>query len=154
MWQAPRVRCAFRALATLAALLLFPAFAQAHGRFPEAGAIIFHPTDPQMIVARTSYGLLVTRDGGRLHARPMAPRAKKDEHAIYFLSDARSAKDHEIADTPEVAVTVIAGADYVAVSGNAHAIRDAALAAKLWTPFDKAFWNDANDPNIRVLARR
>lgn len=103
------------------------------------------------ILEGASVCMLVTRDAGRLHARPMAPRAKKEDHAIYFLTDARSAKDQEIADTPEVAITAMSGSNYVAVSGSAESLRDAALATKLWTAFDKAFWVDANDPNIRVL---
>ena len=52
------------ALALVAILCCSSETAKAHGRFPEAGFLVFHPTDPAMIVARTSYGLLVTRDGG------------------------------------------------------------------------------------------
>lgn len=38
--------------------------ALAHGRFPEAGYITFHPSDPNTIVVRTSFGLLVSHDAG------------------------------------------------------------------------------------------
>ena len=113
-----------------------------------------HNTDADRIweiLEAASVCMLVTRDGERLHARPMAPRANKAEHAIYFLTDARSAKDHEVMELPDVAITVMQGSDYVAVGGKAQSIRDAALAARLWSAFDKAFWDDANDPNIRVL---
>jgi photosystem II stability/assembly factor-like uncharacterized protein len=38
--------------------------AQAHGRFPATGQIAFHPADPSRIVARTTFGLLLSDDGG------------------------------------------------------------------------------------------
>ncbi|MBW2465649.1 MAG: hypothetical protein JRH11_28650 [Deltaproteobacteria bacterium] len=38
--------------------------AQAHGRFPATGEVAFHPTDPNVILLRTTFGLLATDDGG------------------------------------------------------------------------------------------
>ena len=38
--------------------------AQAHGRFPATGEVAFHPTDPDVILLRTTFGLLATDDGG------------------------------------------------------------------------------------------
>jgi hypothetical protein len=39
-----------------------PAFA--NGRFPASNQIVFSPTDPNLIVARTTYGILPSRDNG------------------------------------------------------------------------------------------
>lgn len=55
-----------RLLATLLVLLVpsFPARVLANGRFPESNAFFFAPRDPQLIVLRTSFGLLVSHDRG------------------------------------------------------------------------------------------
>jgi MYXO-CTERM domain-containing protein len=41
-----------------------PAFG--HGRFPEAGQIVVDPSDPATIYVRTTYGLLSSRDAGKV----------------------------------------------------------------------------------------
>lgn len=51
------------ALLTLSALAL-PSPALAHGRPAFIGAIAFHPTDPDTIVARATFGLVLTEDHG------------------------------------------------------------------------------------------
>ena len=38
--------------------------AQAHGRFPNAGLVVRHPTDANRLVVRSTYGLLHSDDGG------------------------------------------------------------------------------------------
>jgi hypothetical protein len=39
--------------------------ATANGRFPAANQIVFSPTDPNLVIARTTYAILPSRDGGR-----------------------------------------------------------------------------------------
>jgi hypothetical protein len=46
------------------AILLHSSPAAANGRFPEANQIVFSPTDPNLIVLRTTYGILPSRDNG------------------------------------------------------------------------------------------
>lgn len=48
---------------SLAALAL-PATARANGRFPEANQLVFSPNDPNHVVLRVTFGLLVSRDRG------------------------------------------------------------------------------------------
>jgi hypothetical protein len=38
--------------------------ASAHGTLPQTREIVFHPTDPNVIVVRTSFGLVVSEDAG------------------------------------------------------------------------------------------
>lgn len=38
---------------------------KAHGRFPETHGVTFHPTDPLVIVAGSTFGPVITRDGGQ-----------------------------------------------------------------------------------------
>jgi hypothetical protein len=47
------------------ALLLSSAPAAANGRFPAANQIVFSPADPDLVVLRTSYGILPSRDDGK-----------------------------------------------------------------------------------------
>jgi hypothetical protein len=56
-----------KTLAILAggAFLFVSSPAAANGRFPLANQIVFSPTDPQLIVLRTSYGILPSHDNGK-----------------------------------------------------------------------------------------
>jgi len=53
-------------LALLALLLFFGLVpsAEANGRFPASNSVVFHPTDPNTIVVRVTFGLLVSKDAG------------------------------------------------------------------------------------------
>jgi photosystem II stability/assembly factor-like uncharacterized protein len=51
-------------IALLAVGLLRAAPARANGRFPSSNQIVFSPSDPNLIVLRATFGILVSRDGG------------------------------------------------------------------------------------------
>jgi hypothetical protein len=53
------------AAALAAAFVLVARSAGANGRFPESNQIIFAPHDPTLIVARTTYAILPSRDNGQ-----------------------------------------------------------------------------------------
>jgi hypothetical protein len=53
------------ALLAACAAVLFAAKTAANGRFPAANQIVVDPSDPSHIVVRTTYGLLVSQDGGQ-----------------------------------------------------------------------------------------
>ena len=40
------------------------------------------------LIKKIGFAMLVTRDGSKLRARPMAAYVERDHNAIYFLSDA------------------------------------------------------------------
>jgi hypothetical protein len=46
------------------ALVLVPLSAAANGSFPAAGQLVVDPADPMHILVRTTFGMVVTRDGG------------------------------------------------------------------------------------------
>ncbi|MCS6902538.1 MAG: hypothetical protein NZX77_22610, partial [Polyangiaceae bacterium] len=46
-------------------LLTAPVPALANGRFPAANQLVVHPTDPQQILVRVTFGVLLSRDGGQ-----------------------------------------------------------------------------------------
>jgi hypothetical protein len=60
----PRLRCRQLRCVVAAACLLSPEPAFAKGRFPESNEIIFSPSDPNLVIARTTYGILQSRDNG------------------------------------------------------------------------------------------
>ena len=105
------------------------------------------------LAERIGICMFITWDGERQRARPLAAHVKRDEHALYFLSDVEGHKDNEIEKFPTVS---LAFADtrrvkYVAITGKAAISNDRAQIKDLWNPWAKAWWNSADDPNIRVI---
>jgi general stress protein 26 len=105
------------------------------------------------LMKKIGFAMLVTRDGNKLRARPMSAHLERDENAIYFLTDARRHKDEEIARDPNVNLSFAdpGSQKYVAVSGIAAISNDRARIKQLFSTPAKAWWDSAEDPNIRVL---
>lgn len=105
------------------------------------------------LMKKIGFAMLVTRDGDKLRARPMSAYLQRDENAIYFLADARRHKDEEIAQNPSVNLSFAdAGSQkYVSVTGIAAVSNDRARIKELFSTAAKAWWNSADDPNIRIL---
>lgn len=97
--------------------------------------------------------MLSTRTGDHIRARPMSAHVEPMENAIYFLTDARSAKDSEVETRPEVGLAFSDpdGQKYVSVSGTAVVSNDRNRIRELWSTPAKAWWDSADDPDIRVL---
>lgn len=97
--------------------------------------------------------MLATRDGERLHARPMGAFVRREENAIHFLADVRRHKDDEIRAYPQVCVAFAetGGQKYVSVSGRAEVSNDRGKIRELWSIPAKIWWDSAEDPNIRVI---
>ncbi len=106
------------------------------------------------LMEKIGVAMFVTHgDGDGMRARPMAAHVKPDENAIYFLTDADAAKDHEV---DENAAICIAFSDpkankFVSVSGEAQVTNDRAKIKDLWSTWAKAYWDSADDPSIRLL---
>ena len=105
------------------------------------------------LMDKIGFAMLVTRDGDKLRARPMSAHTERDNNAVYFLTDARRHKDDEIASNPSINLSFAdAGAQkYVSLSGTAVVSNDRAKIKELWSTPAKAWWDSAEDPNIRVL---
>ncbi|WP_274423610.1 pyridoxamine 5'-phosphate oxidase family protein [Chelativorans sp. YIM 93263] len=97
--------------------------------------------------------MLVSRDGIDLRARPMAAFLDRDTHLIYFLTDAESHKDEELADDPHVAMAFAdtGSQAYLSVTGTAEVTNDREKIRQLWSTPAKAWWKSPDDPSIRVL---
>jgi general stress protein 26 len=105
------------------------------------------------LMKKIGFAMLVTRDGDKLRARPMSAYLERENNAIYFLTDARRHKDDEIARNPGVNLSFAdaGNQNYVSVTGTAVVSNDRAKIKELFTTTAKAWWDSAEDPNIRVL---
>jgi general stress protein 26 len=105
------------------------------------------------LMKKIGFAMLVTHDGDKLRARPMHACLERENNAIYFLADARRHKDEEIARNPGVNLSFADAGDqkYVSVIGTAVVSNDRAKIKQLFSTPAKAWWDSADDPNIRVL---
>ncbi len=105
------------------------------------------------LMKKIGFAMLVTRDGDRLRARPMSAFLERQRNAIYFLTDARRHKDEEIARDPHINLSFADASDqkYVSVTGTAAVSNDRAKIKELFSTPAKAWWESADDPNIRIL---
>ena len=105
------------------------------------------------LMKKIGFAMLVTHDGDKLRARPMRAYLEPENNAIYFLTDARRHKDEEIARNPGINLSFADASDqkYVSVTGTAAVSNDRAKIKQLFSTPAKAWWNSADDPNIRVL---
>jgi general stress protein 26 len=103
------------------------------------------------LMEKIEIAMLVTSDGNQLRSRPMSAYVARDANQIYFLADARQHKDDEIARNPSINLAFSEGKKYVSVSGRAEVSNDRGKIKQLFTTTAKAWWDNADDPNIRVL---
>jgi general stress protein 26 len=98
--------------------------------------------------------MLVTSTGAGMRARPMHALPDQGAGCIWFVTDRRGAKDHEIRGGP---VVCLAFADtdsntYLSITGGAEVLHDVAKAEELWSNEAQAWWpNGPTDPEVRVL---
>lgn len=105
------------------------------------------------LMKKIGFAMLVTRDGDKLRGRPMSAYLERDNNAILFLTDARRHKDEEIARNPNINLSFAdAGSQkYVSVTGTAAVSNDRAKIKQLFSTPARAWWDSADDPNIRLL---
>lgn len=105
------------------------------------------------LMAKMPICMLTTWDGNDLHSRPMDARPRREENQIYFLTDVRQHKDDDIARFPKLNIAFSDSGDqkFVSLSGRAEVSNDRAKIKELWEPTAKAWWDSADNPNIRVL---
>jgi general stress protein 26 len=97
--------------------------------------------------------MLASWDGNELQARPMAAFVRPDEHAVFFLADARHHKEDDIKRYNKVCLAFAdtSAQNYVSVAGNANVLVDRAKIRELWGIPAKAWRTSPDDPNIRLL---
>lgn len=97
--------------------------------------------------------MFTTWNGEQQASRPMSARVKREENAIYFLTTADTEKIDELTKFPNVSLGFADNAkhSYVVIAGKAVVSNDRAKIKDLWSPFDKAFWEGEDDPQIRLI---
>jgi len=91
--------------------------------------------------------------GSRMYA--FNHRAELDRAAgvIWFVTDLRSDKEHEIENASDVGL-VFSDADakaYLSLTARAEVLRDHKQAATIWKSTDNVWWHGPDDPNVCVL---
>jgi general stress protein 26 len=97
--------------------------------------------------------MFTTWDGENQRSRPMSARIKREENVIYFLTDIETHKITELEKFPTVSMAWVdsGGHKYVVIAGEAKVSNDRAKIKDLWSDWDKAWWEDENDPAIRLI---
>jgi general stress protein 26 len=105
------------------------------------------------IIEKVGVCMLTTQAPGGLRARPVEARPDRKAGLIFFITDLRSGKEHEIEAEHDVGLVVIDAKDkaYLSITARAEVLRDARKAADIWKSTDNAWWDGPNDPNVCVL---
>jgi len=105
------------------------------------------------LMEKITFCMLSTRVGEDIRSRPMAAHIEPIENAIYFLTDVASHKDEEIEQRHNVGLSFAdsKGQKYVSVTAEAEVSNDRGRINELFSTPAKAWWDNADDPAIRVL---
>lgn len=105
------------------------------------------------LMEKFSICMMSTWNGQELRVRPMSANLNRERNEICFLTDMRWHADDEIAKYPKLALSFADNGDqkYVAVSGRGAISNDRGRIKELFSIPAKAWWESADDPNIRLL---
>jgi general stress protein 26 len=105
------------------------------------------------IVEKVGVCMFTTRSGGGLRARPLEARPERVAGLIWFVTDLRSGKEHEIEANPDVGLVFVDAKDraYLSITARAEVRRDHSKAAEIWKPTDTMWWSGPDDPDVCVL---
>jgi general stress protein 26 len=105
------------------------------------------------IIEKVGVCMLTTRFDGGLRARPLEARPDRAAGVIWFVTDLRSGKEHEIEAEHDVGLVFIDPKDkaYLSITARAQVRRDHAKAAEIWKSTDNAWWHGPDDPRVCVL---
>jgi general stress protein 26 len=105
------------------------------------------------IIDKVGVCMLTTQSGTGLRARPVEARPDRDAGLIFFVTDRRSGKEHEIEAEHDVGLVFVSASDkaYLSITARATVLDDHAKAAAIWKATDNLWWEGPNDPNVCVL---
>ena len=105
------------------------------------------------IIETVGIAMLTTSFPGGLRARPVEARPERDAGLIWFVTDLRSGKEHEIEAEHDVGLVFIdaKAKAYLSITARAEVRQDHAKAAEIWKCTDNMWWSGPDDPNVRVL---
>src|SRR5437016_4127309 len=102
------------------------------------------------IIEQVGICMLTTRFADGLRSRPVEARPDRSAGIIWFVTDRRSGKEHEIEAGHDVGLVFIdAKANaYLSITARAEVKDDQGKAAEIWKTTDDAWWNGPADPNV------
>ena len=105
------------------------------------------------IIERVGVCMLTTQGPRGLRARPLQARPDRFSGFIWFVTDLRSSKEHEIQSDHEIGLVFIDAAEnaYLSITASANVLRDRAVAASIWRATDNMWWEGPDDPNVGLL---
>jgi len=105
------------------------------------------------IIETVGVCMLTTHSAAGLRARPVEPRPDRAAGLIWFVTDLRSGKEHEIETEHDVCLVFIdaKAKAYLSITARAEVRRDHAKAAEIWKKTDNIWWSGPDDPNVCVL---
>jgi len=105
------------------------------------------------IIERVGVCMLTTHSAAGLRARPLEPRPDRAAGLIWFVTDLRSGKEHEIEAEQDVGLVFIdaEAKAYLSITARAEVRQDHARAAAIWKSTDNMWWQGPDDPNVCVL---
>jgi len=107
------------------------------------------------LIRDVKFAMFTTRSvDGTLSSRPMTTLQTEFDGTLWFIASADSLKALDIEERPKVNLGYASPREghYVAVSGTARVLHDAAKARQLWQPeFDAWFPNGPDDASVAVL---
>ena len=109
------------------------------------------------IIEQVGVCMFTTHAAGEgLRARPLEARPDREAGIIYFVTDLRSGKEHEIESEQDVGLAFVDAKQnaYLSITARAEVQRDHARAAKIWKTTDNTWWHGPDDPNVCVLRVR
>src|SRR6185503_7771899 len=105
------------------------------------------------IIEKVGVCMLTTQFVGGLRARPVEARPDRDAGLIFFVTDIRSGKEHEIEAEHDVGLVFIdaKAKAYLSITARAEVRQDHAKAAEIWKRTDNMWWSGPDDPNVCEL---
>jgi general stress protein 26 len=108
----------------------------------------------RQLLQRGDVAMLVTTDNrGTYAGRPMLPLWLHNDPHIYFLTHQDSRKVTQIAERPQVVLTILSADRYFVVLGSASASRDPELIRRLWHPSYRAWFPAGKDDREATALR-
>jgi general stress protein 26 len=105
------------------------------------------------VIEHVGVCMLTTRSPSGIRARPLEARPERSAGVIWFITDRRSAKEHEIETEHDVGLTFVDAKvnAYLSLTARAKVWHDHAKAAEIWKKTDNIWWSGPNDHNVCVL---
>ena len=107
------------------------------------------------IIETVGIAMLTTSFPGGLRARPVEARPERDAGLIWFVTDLRSGKEHEIEAEHDVGLVFIdaKAKAYLSITARAEVRRDHAKAAEIWKRTDNMWWKRSGRSERLRIAR-